>query len=216
MSTDQLEQLLATSLHENDIQSVDVQSGRVMLRDRLERDLRTGRRRSLLAVAAAVFAVVVTTSLLLTGALRDEQAVPVHPARPNIALSPSGLPVGLLSGTYEQDGLAGAFLLLVRADGSGQLSSGAGHWRPSPGRGSAAFDVAIRPGGPGRVSLVYDNPVSDREVVTMNFVVRARSVTIVSLGTPGNGLLTKASASAITGTTLDVLPAPPSGLCCAS
>jgi hypothetical protein len=216
MSTDQLELLVATSLHENDSQTVDVAGGRAVLRERIEQDQRAGRRRTFIGIAAAVLAVVVTMSLLLTGALRDEQAVPVHPAPPKVALSPSGLPVGLLSGTYEQDGLAGAFLLLVRADGSGQLSSGAGHWRPSPGRGSGAFDVAIRQGGPGRVSLVYDNPVSDREVVTMNFVVRARSVTIVSLGTPGNGLLTKASASAITGTTLDVLPAPPSGLCCAS
>jgi hypothetical protein len=214
MSTDELELLLATSLHENDRSSVDVRGGRAVLRDRLEQGQRAARRRTVIGIAAAVLAVVVTASLLLTG-LRGEEAIPVQPSPPKVALSPSGLPVGLLKGAYEQDGLTGAILLLVRADGSGQLSSGVGHWLPSIGAG-AAFDVKIRRDGPGRVSIAYDNPVLEGgEVVTMSFVARVRSVTIVAVGTPGNGLLTKASAAAITGTTLHLVRAPASGLCCA-
>ena len=207
MSTDELELLLASSLHENDSQSVDVQNGRAVLRNRIERGQRAGRRRALLGIAAAVLAVVVTASLLLTG-LRHDEAVPAQPSPPRVAVSPSGLPVGRLEGTYEQDGLAGAILLLVRADGSGQLSSGVEGWQPCTDFG-AAFGVEIRPAGPGRVSIAYDNPVlDDREVVTMSFIVRGRSVTIVSLGTPGNGLLAKVSADAITGTVLHVTQAP--------
>ena len=206
MSTDELELLLTSSLHENDGQPVDVQNGRAMLRDRLEQGRRAGRRRALLGVAAAVLAVVVTASLLLTG-LRQEEATPVQPS-PRVTVSPSGLPVGLLKGTYEQDGLTGTILLLVRADGSGKLSSGGGGWRPCTAFG-AAFGVEIRRAGPGQVSIAYDNPVlEDREVVTMSFVVRGRTVTIVSLGTPGNGLLAKASADAITGTVLHVTQTP--------
>ena len=148
-----------------------------------------------------------TASLLFTG-LRDEKAIPVHPSPPRVALSPSGLPVGLLKGTYEQDGLTGAILLLVRADGSGELSSGGGGWRPCTDFG-AAFGVEIRRAGPGRVSISYDNPVlEDREVVTMSFVVRGRSVTVVSLGTPGNGLLARPAPTAITGTVLHVTQTP--------
>ncbi|MDQ1600544.1 MAG: hypothetical protein QOD68_2018 [Actinomycetota bacterium] len=207
MSTDELELLLASSLHEDDSQSVDVHNARAVLRDRLERGQRAGRRRALIGIAAAVLAVVVTASLLLTG-LRHEEATPVRPSPPRVAVSPSGLPVGLLKGTYEQDGLAGAILLLVRADGSGQLSSGVKGWQPCTEFGGA-FGVEIRRAGPGRVSIAYDNPVlEDREVVTMSFIVRDRSVTIVSLGTPGNGLLAKASADAITGTVLHVTQAP--------
>jgi hypothetical protein len=206
MSTDSLELLLASSLHGSDSQSVDVQRGRAVLRDRLERDQRAGRRRTLIGIAAAVLAVVVTASLLFTG-LRGDAATPAQPSPPKVALSPSGLPVGLLKGAYEQDGLAGTILLLVRADGSGQLSSGGGGWRPCTDFG-ATFGVQIRRAGPGRVSIAYDNPVlEDREVVTMSFLVRGRSVTIVSLGTPGNGLLAKASADAITGTVLHVTQA---------
>jgi hypothetical protein len=213
MSTDELELLLATGLHENDSQAVDVATGRTVLRDRLGRGQGAGRRRTLIGVAAAVLAVVVTASLLFTG-LRPQQATPVHPSPPRAALAPSGLPVGLLKGTFEQDGLPGVILLLVRADGSGQLSSGTGGWRPSTGFG-AAFDVQIRRDGPGRVSIDYDNPVLDsREVVTMSFVLRNRSETIVRLGPPGNGLLTRASADAITGTVLHVLPVPTSDECC--
>ena len=207
MSTDELELLLASSLHENDSQSVDVQNGRAVLRNRIERGRRAGRRRALLGIAAAVLAVVVTASLLLTG-LRHDEAMPAQPSPPRVAVSPSGLPVGRLEGTYEQDGLTGAILLLVRADGSGQLSSGVEGWQPCTDFG-AAFGVEIRPAGPGRVSIAYDNPVlDDREVVTMSFIVRGRSVTIVSLGTPGNGLLAKASADAITGTVLHVTQTP--------
>jgi hypothetical protein len=209
MSTDELELLLSSSLHEDDSQPVDVQNARAVLRDRLERGRRAGRRRALIGIAAAVLTVVVTASLLLTG-LRHEEATPVHPVPPKVALSPSGLPVGLLKGTYEQDGLAGVILLLVRADGSGQLSSGVEGWQPCTDFG-AAFGVEIRRAGPGRVSIAYDNPVLEgSEVVTMSFIARPRSVTIASLGTPGNGLLAKASADAITGTVLHVLPAPTS------
>jgi len=207
MITDELERLLAASLHENDSQSVDLQKGRALLGERLGRDQRIGRRRTLIGIAATVLAVVVTASLLLTG-IRDEEVSPARPSPPKVALSPSGLPVGLLKGTYEQDGLAGDILLLVRADGSGQLSTGTGGWRPCTAFG-AAFGVVIRRAAPGRVSIAYDNPVlEDREVVTMSFVVRGRSVTIVSLGTPGNGLLARPSADAITGTVLQISQTP--------
>ena len=345
MSTDQLELLLATSLHENDSQTVDVQGGRSVLRERIERDQRLGRRRVGIGVAAAVLAVVVTASLVLTGAFRDERAIPVHPAPPKLALSPSGLPigllegrvtrssgrvevanvklrvfpdgtgrlapggitgdhkdfvdgfevtyerlgpahvavryddlacashyaftmkfsvqgrtltvldaqprgclmpaglvadlpgttfrvsplpgtsseppqtlspsglpVGLLQGQYERIGLAQLFQVLVRPDGTGQLSPGVGHSALAIG---VAFDVRMRPRGPGQVDLVYDNPVLRApEVVTLFFTTSASSVTVVRIDSPGNGVLTKADATAISGTRLQILPAPPSGLCC--
>ncbi len=214
MSTDELELLLACGLRENDRRPVDVQNGRAVLTDRLERARRARRRRALVGIAAAVLAVVATASMLLTG-LRDHEATPVRPSPPKATLSPSGLPVGLLKGTYEQDGLAGEIVLLVRADGSGQLASGVDAWRPSTTFG-ATFAVEIRRAGPGRVSIAYVNPVlKGAEVVSMSFTARGRSVTIVGLGTPGNGLLTRASADAITGTVLHVLRVPTSGLCCA-
>lgn len=212
MSTDQLELLLATSLHENDSQTVDVPGGRSVLRERIEQDQRSGRRRTLIGIAAAVLALVVTTSLLLAGVFREERAVPVHPAPPRVALAPSGLPVGLLQGSFEMNGVPQLFRLLVRPDGTGQLSPGVGHSALAIG---VAFDVSMRPDGPGQVALVYDNPVlTAPEVVTLFFTVRADSVTIVRIDTPGNGVLTKASARATAGVRLQVLPAPPSDLCC--
>jgi hypothetical protein len=339
MSTDQLELLLATSLHENDSQTVDVQGARSVLTERIEQDQSSGRRRTVIGIAAAVFALVVTTSLLLTGAFRDERAVPVHPAPAKVELSPSGLPIGLLEGkvrrstgpyevanvrirvfpdgtgklapggltsdkfssegfevTFERlgpgqvavryDGLACAshyaftmrfsqrgrtltvlgaqprgclmsarlvddlpgtkfrvsplpdsppvakvalspsgmpigllegppigtghsrllVRILVQADGSGQFSS----------RSGAAFDVTLRPDGPGRATLVYDNPaLADPEVVTFSFTVQDRTMTIRKVDTPGTGIISQASARSIAGSTLRILRAPPSGrLCC--
>jgi len=340
MSTDQLEQLLATSLHENDRQTVDVPAGRSVLRQRIEQDQRAGRRRTVIGIAAAVVAVLVTTSLLLTGAFRDERAVPVHPAPPKIALSPSGLPIGLLEGrvrrtsgpyevanvrlrvlpdgtgnlapggltsdkfssegfevTFERlgpgevairyDGLAcvshyaftmrfsvrGRILTVLSAQSRGCLMSagevadlpgttfrvsplpdsqslappvtlspsglpvglleappnGTGHARllvrilvRADGSGqfsvssSVAFDVTLRPDGPGRATLVYDNPaLADPEVVTLSFTVRDQTVTIGKVDTPGNGIISQASGRSIAGTTLRILRAPPTGqLCC--
>jgi hypothetical protein len=207
MSTDQLERLLATSLHANDTQSVDVQGGRVLLTERLEQDRRAGRRRTVIGIAAAVLAVVVTASLLLSGALRDERVLPVHPAPPRVTLSPAGLPVGLLGAPPNGTGHARLLVrILVRADGSGQFSS----------RSGAAFDVTLRPDGPGRATLVYDNPaLADPEVVTFSFTVQDRTVTIWKVDTPGNGIISQASARSIAGSTLRILRAPPSGrLCC--
>jgi hypothetical protein len=212
MSTDQLERLLANSLHENDSQTVDVQGGRSALRERIEQDRRAVRRRAVIGIAAAVVTVVVTTSLLVTGALRKDQAVPVHPSPPKVAVSRSGLPVGLLEGQFELNGVAQLFRLLVEADGTGQFSPGVGHSALAIG---VAFDVRMRPEGPGRVALVYSNPVlTDPEVVTLHFSVSEDSVTITRIDTPGNGVLTKVSAQAIAGIRLQVLPAPPSDLCC--
>ena len=346
MSTDQLELLLATSLHENDSQAVDLPDGRSVLRERIEQDQRLGRRRTVIGIAAAVLALVVTTSLLLTGAFRDQRALPVHPAPPKAALSPSGLPIGLLEGKvarstgrvevanvklrvfpdgrgrlapggitgdhkdfvdgfevtferlgsgqvavrydgpacsshyaftmrfsvqgrtltvldaqprgclmpaglvadlpgtkfrvsplpdnssepaqtlspsglpvglleggYDWKGVTKVFQLLVRGDGTGQVWPDLGeHSEIAPG---PAFDVRVRPDGPGQVALVYDNPaLAEPEVVTLSFTVSADSVTVVRISTPGNGVLTKAAAHAIEGSTLQVLPAPPSGLCC--
>jgi hypothetical protein len=339
MSTDQLELLLATSLRENDSQSVDVPGGRSVLRTRLERDRRAGRRRAEIGVAAAVLALLVTASLLLAGVFRDERAMPVHPVPPKVALSPSGLPIGQMEGkvarstgraevstvrlrvfpdgtgrlapgaltgdqvftggfevTFEQlgpgrvavryDGLAceshyaftmsfsvrGSTLtvlgarpmgcimsaglvadlpgtkfrvsplpdsppvatvalspsglpiglldapaigtgharlrvrILVRADGSGQFSS----------RSGVAFDVTLRPDGPGRATLVYDNPaLADPEVVTLFFTVQDRTVTIGKVDTPGNGIISRAGARSMAGSTLRILRAPPTGrMCC--
>jgi hypothetical protein len=207
MSTDQLELLLATSLHENDSQAVDVPGGRSALRERIEQDQRLGRRRALIGIAAAVVAVVVTTSLLLTGALREERAVPVHPAPPKVVLSPSGLPIGLLEGLHDGTGhLRLLVRILVRADGSGQFSSYGGS------SSGVAFDVTLRPDGPGRATVAYDNPaLADPEVVTLSFTLRDRTVTIGKVDTPGNGIISKATARSIAGSTLRILRPPPSG-----
>ena len=120
------------------------------------------------------------------------------------ALSPSGLPIGLLEGPNDQTGHMRLFLkILVRADGSGQFSPY-----------GVAFDVTFRPDGPSQVAIVYDNPVlADPQVVTLSFAVRDRTVTIGKVDTPGNGMLSKASARLIAGSTLRILPAPPTGLC---
>jgi hypothetical protein len=205
MSTDELERLVAASLHVDDSLPVDVHGGRALLGRRVHLDQRAGRRRTLIGIAATVLAIVVTTSLLLTG-LRDKQAVPVHPAPPKVALSPSGLPVGLLQGRRDQDGHQQLRIqLLVRADGTGQFSS-------YPG---VAFDVTYRPDGPGRAAIVYSNPVlADPEVVSLSFTVQSQTVTIAKVNAAGTGILSKAGARAIAGSTLRILRAPSNRLCC--
>ena len=86
MSTDELERLVAASLRVGDAEPVDLPDGRVQLGQRISQDHRAGRRRSLIGVAAAVLAIVVTTSLVVTG-LRHEEAIPVQPSPTKVSRS---------------------------------------------------------------------------------------------------------------------------------
>jgi hypothetical protein len=212
MSTDELERLVATSLQVGDAEPVDLPAGRVRLGQRVSRDQRAGRRRTLIGVAAAVLAVVVTTSLLVTG-LRHEEAIPVQPSRTKVALSPSGLPVGLLEGKVTRSTGSGAVStvgLRVYPDGTGTLNPG-GTGGYGGGAVGGSFEVAFERLGPGRVAVRYDGfACPSHYALTMTFRVRGRTLTVLD-AQPKGCIISAALADDLAGTTFHVLPLPSGG-----
>ena len=127
-----------------------------------------------------------------------------------LELSPSGLPVGLLKGSYAMGGGLGTLRLLVRADGTGQLEY------PQPGNqgfGVGPLDIVLGQDGSGLVTVSFDNPVcADSLVLEVTVRVSARQVTLLDVAHTDRCAIDPALARALPGLVLDVLPAPARGL----
>lgn len=205
MSTDELERLLGAALHQAD-SPVDVPGGRTRLARRLDRE-RLVRRWTVVGVAAAVLAVVVTTSLVVSGLRHDQESLPVSP--PKIALSPSGLPVGLLVGKVDRTeaNVTSTVRMVVRADGTGIWNAGTvgGDAGPSV----ADYDVEFVREGPGRalMRLPADPGCFTREDLTLEFTLRGRTVLIEDTFADGC-LVSRGLADDLPGTTLRIRPLP--------
>lgn len=208
MSTDELERLVAASLHVGDAEPVDVPDGRVQLGQRISQD-RRARRLRVVGVAAGFVAVVLTASLLLAG-LRDHgETLPVSP--PKVVLSPSGLPVGQLEGmvprSFQRVGvepISQTFRLWVRADGTGSLRVPA-----DISTGVNAFEVRFVRLGPGRVALSSDDELcASPRAVTLDFTVHGRSVTVDDATSKGC-ILGPDWTKDLVGTKLEIEPLPP-------
>jgi hypothetical protein len=215
MSTDELERLerrLEAALHEADDQPVDVPAGRAPLGERVGRQQQLVRRWTLAGVAASVLAVIVTTSLLVTG-LRDEhEGLPVAP--PGVTLSPSGLPVGVLEGRVDrtEPGVESTLSMVVRADGTGIYNAGTTGGVSGPS--VADYPVTFVPDGPGRVVIRGLGECYSTDAMTLTFTVRGRTVRIEEALSNACDVNT-GLADDLAGTTLRISPLPelsPSGL----
>jgi hypothetical protein len=213
MSTDELERLVAASLHLDDAIPVDVPTGRARLGQRISQNQQS-RRVRIVGVAAGLVAVVLTASLLLAGLRDHHETLPVSP--PKVTLSPSGLPVGSLEGKVQRSiGKVGpnrverrpqvsSFRLWVRPDGTGSLRT------PAPdGSQTSSYEVTLVRLGPGRVALNYDGPIcASPRAVTLDFTVHGRSVTVDDTTSEGC-ILSVVWAADLVGTKLEVQPLPP-------
>jgi hypothetical protein len=213
VSTDELERLVATSLHVGDAEPVDVPGGRVRLGQRIGQD-RQARRLRIIGAAAGLVAVVLTASVLLAGLRDHDETLPVSPAK--ITLSPSGLPVGSLEGKVQRSiGKVGpnrierrpqisTFRLWVRPDGTGSLRGAA-----PDGSQTSSYEVTPVRLGPGRVALSYDGPIcTSPRAVTLDFTVHGRSVTLDDATSTGC-ILSVAWAKDLVGAELEIQPLPP-------
>ena len=209
MSTDELERLVAASLRVGDAEPVDLPDGRVQLGQRISQDHRAGRRRSLIGVAAAVLAVVVTTSLLLAGRQNHDESQPIAP--PKITLSPSGLPVGWLVGKVTRSsGVVAVSTVGLRVYPGGQGTLNPGTTQDTTGGMGGGFEVAFERLGPGRVAVRYDGfACPSHYAFTMTFRVRGRTLTVLEAQSKGC-IISAALAHDLAGTTFRVLPLPDS------
>lgn len=209
MRTDELERLLETALHEADVVPVDVPRGRVDLIRRQEQH-RSKRRWIVAAAAATVLAITMATSLVL-GVLRDtEEKLPVGPS-PEVTLSPSGLPVGLLEATVDRSGsqVVSTVRMVVRPDGTGTYNNGT---PAGPDASTAEYAVEFVKDGPGRVVLMNkgDAACVSSDLLTLGFTVRGRTVAIND-AYPNNSecVVSRGLASDLVGATMRILPLPP-------
>ena len=206
---ERLERLVEAVLHRDDDLPVDLPGARADLVHRLERQ-RRAQRRTVVAVAASVLAVVVATSLVV-GLRNDTRSLP--PPATKVTLAPSGLPVGLLDGKVTRsvgDVDVSTFRLWVHADGTGALSLGGGIGG-SFDRTGGGYPIRIVRLGPGRVALSYAGTIcgSDR-ALTFGFTVHGRTVTVLDAQSPGC-LVSEGITADLPGTRLHVSSLPDPG-----
>jgi hypothetical protein len=187
MTTDELERVLHDSLLAVD-GPVELLGARTRLAQQVTlRRTRRVAQQPRLAVAAVVVVVVLSAALaipLLTG--RDRSGPPVADTQQQLA--PSGLPVGILTGTLDPTpvGRQGAtsLRLVVRADGSGEYRA----WDPSSGGDASsaqAYEVALTKVGTGRAELLYDDAACpQRSQLILDFTLAAGRVRISRAQTP--------------------------------
>jgi hypothetical protein len=213
MSTGELERLeraerlLDAGLHEVDQVAIDVRRGRAKLAPHVTKRRQAMRRRTVIAVAAAVIAVAVAAPIVIAGLRDHERALPVGPG-PGVTLSPSGLPVGILQGKVErtQPGATSTVRLNVYPEGGGLWN--AGTVGDNDGDSTADYTVELVADGPGRAvmhSEAWCGPNTD--ALRLHFVVRGRTV-VIKDASSSYCFVSHALASDLKGTTLRLLPQP--------
>jgi hypothetical protein len=215
MSTGELERLervgrlLESALHEADHVAVDLWRGRTTLATHVDERRRSVRRRWLICVAASVLAVVVTTSMLLGGLSGQKDSLPTTPS-PELTLSPSGLPVGLLSGKVDrtEPQATSTVRFTVRANGTGVFN--AGTVGDSAGDSTHDLPVEFVKEGPGSARMRYHGDCFTPETLTLDFTVRGHTVVIQNVDT-NDCLVNRGLASDMAGMTLRIRPLPPGG-----
>jgi hypothetical protein len=164
------------------------------------------RRRVLAAVAVAAAAAAVAVPLVRIGG--QSPTVEQPPAKV-VHVSPSGLPVGLLSAGLELksvNNLRAELWLVVRADGTGLFRV----WNPEGlSGGPEAYPVQLVATGPGRVQVRPDDLCDGAPAVTLGFTRQAGSVKIVSAEAPDDCIIGPDTAAAMNGLTIRVQEAPP-------
>ena len=209
MSTDELERIVSSALHDADHVPVELDRGRAVLVRRMEEQRRAVRRRSLIGVAASVLAIIVTTSTVVAGLRDQEQSLPVSPS-PALRLSPSGLPVGTLVAEIDRSGskVVSTVRIVVRPDGTGTFNAGT----PSGiDLSTADYDVECVKAGPGRAVMrnASDTSCFSSDLLMLAFAVRGRSVGIED-AFPNNSecVVSRALASDMVGASMRILPLP--------
>jgi hypothetical protein len=204
---ERVERLLGAGLHEVDRVAIDVRRGRAKLAPHVSRRRQAVRRRSIIAVAAALIGAAVVAPITIAGLRDHERSLPVRPS-PEVTLSPSGLPVGTLRGRVErtQPGATSTITLVVRADGTGTWNAGT----VGDSEGSSVHDYPVQfvPDGPGRAIMTQDAAgCGVTDVLPLTFTVRGRTVVIEDSGVIGC-LVSQGLARDLAGSTLRVLPLP--------
>jgi hypothetical protein len=200
------ERLLENALHEADQVPVDPRAGRAGLARHLDQRRRAVRRRTIIGAAASVLTVVVTTSIVFAGMREEGHSLPAKPS-PQLTLSPSGLPVGVLVGNVDrtEPGAKSTVRIVVRSDGTGVFNPGT--VGDSEGPATADYPVEFVRAGPGSVEIFGEaSDCYGRQLLTLDFAVRGRTILVedvMRLCLVSSGL-----AHDMTGTTLRVLPLP--------
>ena len=203
-----VERLLERAMDQADHIPVDLTRGRSALAPYLEERRHAARRRWVICVAASVLAVAVTAAIVLAGLRDHHESLPVSPA-PGVTLSPSGLPVGRLTGKIDRSepGAESTVRIDVHSDGSGVFN--AGTVGDSTGDSTADYVVELAPDGPGRAVMSGDGGACyTSEQMTLVFTVRGRTVVIEDVLTTGC-LVPRNLAIDMTGVTLRLLPLEP-------
>jgi hypothetical protein len=204
---ERVERLLGAGLHEVDRVAIDVRRGRGKLAPHVSKRRQAVRRRTIIAVAAAVIAVAVTAPIVIADLRDDNRALPVGPS-PGVTLSPSGLPVGILQGRVErtQPGATSTVRMVVRADGTGTWN--AGTVGDIEGTSVADYPVSFERDGPGRAIMRQNTAACETSNdLALTFTVRGRTVVIEDSGVIGC-LVSPGLARDLKGTTLRLLPQP--------
>lgn len=203
---ERVERLLGTGLHEVDQVTIDVGRGRARLAPHVRKHRQAVRRRTVIAVAAAVTAVVVAAPIVIADLRGHERSLPVGPA-PGVTLSPSGLPVGILQGRVErtQPGATSTIRLVVHPEGGGLWNGGT--VGDDAGPSVQDYSVELVADGPGRAAIRSDVTCNTRETLWLQFSLRGRTVHIKDASTNGC-LVNRALAADMEGMTLRLLPQP--------
>jgi hypothetical protein len=204
---ERVERLIGAGLHEVDQVAIDVRRGRAKLAPHVTKRRQAVRRRTVIALTAAVIVAAVAAPLVIADLRDHEGALPVGPS-PGVTLSPSGLPVGILRGRVErtQPGATSTITVVVRADGTGTWN--AGTVGDSEGTSVRDYPVQFVPDGPGRAIMRQDAAgCGVTDVLTLTFTVRGRTVVIEDSGVIGC-LVSQGLARDLAGSTLRVRPLP--------
>jgi hypothetical protein len=205
--TDQLERVLRDALRAAD-GPVDLLGARTRLTQHVaQRKARRAALQRRLAVAAVVVAVlsVALAIPLITG--HDRSGPPVE--QPRRQLAPSGLPVGILTGTLDLAPTGGegitSMRLVVRADGSGEYRAWDGG-SAAAGSAADAYEVALAKVASGRAVLLYDDAgCPQRSQLTLDFTLGAGTVRITRAQT-ADCLVSNDLAAGLTGSELRIRP----------